>query len=457
MPESAGHPNPPTDQDALALDAVQGDLKRFIEYCVGRGKRVWFTNRSQIIAHQRCPRFRWWTYHYSGRGIVKKKLDVPLSTGGFTHMGLALLLSGRSADEAVGIVNDAYMAEVSARELDLERSEQQAMVAAEQMALCEAFLRLAALRVIPELLTEYEIVDVEREEWYVLYEDDRNVIVVETRPDALLRERATSMQDVTQNSITQIDGDLYLLSWKTKGNKWDSRAAREAKVDMQGLSESYPVELRMNQPVMGIKMVHLLKGSREEDEWNPGTWLQRSPLIRAFLNATGPTPEWAWAFNWKDPFKVNERTGKPVSHRLPKGYRLVFIPDHMPIKEWIDMLNAGTVQPDAGDCLQRQYISPMPELRSDAQKQELLHEIAAQESRIIRSLDAVSSASAIESDLSTEFPKYRHSCNYPKKCPCWDLCHGAEYPEEEGVSDPLTLYQIRTPHHPGEDLRLGEE
>ena len=446
--------------------AIAPELSAFVTACLAAGKRVYFTNRSSIIAHQRCPRYRWWSTVYGGRGIAKKRLDVPLSTGGFTHQALALLMEGKSPDESIGVVRSSYMEEVAKRGLALEMSERQEMVAAEQLALMEAFTWLAHMKVLPELRAEYEIVDLEREEWFVLYEDSKSVIIVETRADGLLRERHQAVTNpptpdyqAVAGQASGLGGDLYLLSWKTAA-VWDRRKAREAKVDMQGLSEAYPVELRLNEPILGVKMVHFLKGRRLEDDWNPGTWLQRSPLIRAWMNASGPVPEWAWTYAWKDTEEVNDRTGRPVSHKLGKGWRLVFIPDHMPIKEWMQMLLAGVVQPNAGDCLEMQYIAPMPEPRSDLQKRNWLQQTETQEIGIAQFTEELRalSADAEEGDrmLNAYFPMYTHSCNYPVECPYWYLCHGGESVEGEEETDPMSVFQTRTPHHPGEGLLEAE-
>ncbi len=466
----------PDDVGSHPLPEGSPDLSAFVKGALALGKRVYFTSRSQIIAHQRCPRFRWWSTVYGGRGITRKRLDVPLSTGGFTHTGLALLLAGHSPEDTIGTVRESYMEEVEKRGLQLEQGERQEQAATEQLALMEAFVWLTHYRVLPELRAEYEIVEIERDEWFVLYEDAGSVIIVETRADALLREKASSAfiggirafnslgnviagtEQVQQLSpdVTH-PGDLYILSWKTAA-VWDRRKAREAKIDMQGLSEAYPIELRLNEPVIGVKMVHLLKGKRQEDDWNPGTWLQRSPLIRAWLNVSGPVPQWAWAFSWKDPLEVNARTGRPVGHKLGKDWRLVFIPDHMPIREWMDMLNANAVQPDAGDCLAAQFISPLPEPRSDLQKRNWLQQTETQEIGIAQFIEELKMVPADSEDgegdrmLNAYFPKYTHSCNYPKECQFWALCHGGETVEGEELTDPLSLFQVRTPHHPGEGL-----
>jgi hypothetical protein len=433
-------------------------LADFIADRTRSGKRVFTTSRSAAVTHQRCPRRRYLGYHYEGTGITKVKLAAPLATGGYTHDGLAMLLKGSSAVDAAGAVCERYREDCQLRGLDLESTEDQSLVAAEQVALVEAFVHLAARRAIPQLLQEYELVDVEREEWFVLYEDGGTVVVMEARCDGLLRER-TMITPVTGATYVVVPdpepsvvGDLYVLSWKTAAS-WDRRKAKEAKTDMQGLSEAYAVELRVGELVVGTKMIHLIKGKRKEYPDDSGKYIQSSPLVHAWMNGAGPTPQFAWAFNWKDETEVND-WGKPVGHRLGKGWRHCFIPDVMPVAEWVQMLDEGMVQPEAGDCLERQLISPMPEPRSPKQKQAWLRQIETQELAIADNLKVLEGTDAddVELLLDAFFPQYTHSCNYPSHCSFWELCHTSE-----DVDNPITLYQIRQPHHPGEQMVVGAE
>lgn len=117
---------------------------------------------------------------------------------------------------------------------------------AEQSALVEALVRAYARRRLRPLLEQFEVLEVEREgEWKLsmwrddgfgcsdapnaFYKADHELWFM-SRPDALLRERATNQ--------------LHLLSYKTTG-AWDVRKARDAEHDMQGLSEGVEVERRL--------------------------------------------------------------------------------------------------------------------------------------------------------------------------------------------------------------------
>ena len=46
------------------------------------------TDRSRIIAHQRCPRERYLAYHLNGVGIQRIRKSLPLQFGSAFHEGI---------------------------------------------------------------------------------------------------------------------------------------------------------------------------------------------------------------------------------------------------------------------------------------------------------------------------------------------------------------------------------
>lgn len=118
------------------------------------------------------------------------------------------------------------------------RKEYDAYLFAEQSALVEAMVRAYARRRLRPLLEQYEVLEVEREDawrmctWVVKGTDVDWELWWMSRPDALLRERATNA--------------LYILSLKTAAN-WDDRKERDTRHDMQGLSEGVGVERRLGE------------------------------------------------------------------------------------------------------------------------------------------------------------------------------------------------------------------
>src|SRR5580765_4359456 len=290
-----------------------------------------FIDRSRIITRERCARRRWLEFHESGTGIVPKRTPLALGVGAAVHAGLASLLMDASdmdnqsgmhviEESAVCIALADFSAHASGLELDanesaalgtvqadakqlaeqmvaqarelgmseqdiagitagvdpaVARSEFERYLFAEQSALVEALVRAYARRRLQPLLSEFEVLEVEREgEWllsrwqdveYVsadcsvqsgrwngsyfdsqhpwprqcpgcgsdtIVSDGAHELLFMSRPDALLRHRQSN--------------ELYLLSYKTTGG-WDIRKARDIEHDMQGLSEGVEVERRLGE------------------------------------------------------------------------------------------------------------------------------------------------------------------------------------------------------------------
>ena len=130
----------------------------------------------------------------------------------------------------------------------------------------------------------------------------------------------------------------------------------------------------------------------------------------------------------------------------------------MTAAEWIDMLDAGQVQPgactEAGepmDTLAEQFIPPITVYRSDDDLRDLLEQIEAQEVRVAQDVARVHAATdegERRSLLNQLFVQSRSSCHYPGACPFIPVCYGGQdirqNPELSG------LFKIRQPNHPQE-------
>lgn len=252
-----------------------------------------YIDRSRIITRERCPRRRFLEYHQDGMGIQPSRTPLAIAVGGAVHSGLAVLLQRSQMatleDEAVTaalaefsqhqaaieidtgelaamqptVAADVFQRQVitQAAELGMDaaavaglardpaaaRSEFDRYLFAEQSALVEALVRAYSRRRLQPLLSQFEVLEVEREgSWMLscwdagketvhpspLYQPDEYELWFMSRPDALLRERQTN--------------ELYLLSYKTTAT-WDVRKARDIEHDMQGLSEGVEVERRLGE------------------------------------------------------------------------------------------------------------------------------------------------------------------------------------------------------------------
>jgi hypothetical protein len=437
-----------------------------------------YTDRTRIIAYQECPRRRYYHSHFPTQngniGIAPVKLYIPFATGSFTHHGLALLLSGMDVDEAVQQSIQSYREAVAKKGIQLELGESESSVAEEQIALVEGMLRAYAIIKLPEILNEYEVMEVEFEDVWDFAKVDvtgtdaagefidpaRQTIRLMARADALLREK---------NS-----GDLYIQSFKTAAH-YDRRAASEAEHDVQGLSEAAATEIRLvkwwqhfhngndsedllgcnilmedylkrcDAPprIAGIRMEYLLKGRRMEYPEDSGIYVQYSPLIRGYMKEGITGPEFGWKREWKDDSGAKRR----LDYRTWKAFNAWEQPGG--VKAWIDLLATGSVQPDAGECLPAQFVTPIPYMRQEDDLRDWYEQTVVQETGIARGLMFVEDArkegqAAFRSALNTFFPQHRRSCDWPTKCAFVDICYGTNVKQDPIASG---LYAPREPHH----------
>jgi hypothetical protein len=404
------------------------------------------TDRSRFITYQRCPRSRYLEYEWQGIGLRKVRQAIPLAVGLYTHTGLAALLSGRPLDEAVAIALSGYAAETKRRGLEMEPGEDAAYVYDETRAMIEALLRVYALRGLPKLLEQFDILEVERED---LWDTFAPGIGWMSRADGLAREKDS--------------GDLYVLSFKTAA-QWDARTDRQNQHDVQGLSEVAAIEARLggNEKILGVKMIYLLKGRREEYPEDGGQWITQSHLLRGWSREGITGQELAWRYKWAGP-DVWPDSGKPKGHTLGKGWTRFNVWEQPGgVKAWIDLLDTGTVQPDAGDPLDAVIYEPLPYFRQQQDVDDWHAQAAWQEDRIakaVREIEAneilVALAAAPISQrtvLNALFPQHRHSCDYPSKCQFQEICFG----DDTMLTNPLGsgLYERRTPNHQPERDRL---
>lgn len=385
------------------------------------------TDRSRQITYQECPRRRYLEYHYptkQGRiGIRLVRLNIPLATGIYTHRGLQELLKGRPIDKAVKLAVNEYWTEINKRGLLIKTGEDGAFVADEQTAWVEGTLRAYEKVRLPLLLDQYEIVDVETEIEVGLNES----ITMMTRRDAKLRDKET--------------GEFYIQSYKTAAT-FDDRTQAQGEHDVQGLSEAYAAEVHDGQRIAGIRMEYLLKGIRKQYPEDSGNYVQYSPLIRGMVKH-GITPgddEYGWKREWKDEMgktrKLDYRTWAVFNAWQSGGG----------VKAWIDLLATGTVQPQAGPCLEQQFVQPQPYCRQEDDLRNWYQQTVNQEERIANAL-------AFEPDverayhqdwLNQYFPQHKSSCDWPSPCQFIDIC----FASRENV-DPLGSgnYEPRVPHH----------
>lgn len=405
------------------------------------------TDRSRILAAQRCPRERYLAYHHLGTGLQKKSKGLPLQFGGAFHEGSEVLLTAQVVpDNKVRIeiaVNTAKkflrtQFEISAVSFDGETPDdiQKAMEYGqeEQMALAEGLLRGWWAYEGEAFLENFEVIEVEQEGRATLADD----FVLMFRPDALVRDKQS--------------GDLYVISWKTCAT-FQKRNIDQAKHDMQSISEVFGIQNGRNtnpnsenvtyedaQKIEGVLYKWIVKGQRRKDNWD-GLYKQSSHLIYGWKklgNGGGDEAEWSWAYE----FEKEDGSG---SSRLGKGWKKVPIWREYPggVKQWIEDLAANQIFPRHIDALQAIFPQSLPVERRKDEVESWKSQVVAQEMRVAESLiDLDETMLGFDEELDKRFPQHTNSCHSYSGCSFIPICW------ENALAKVGELYQIRSANHP---------
>lgn len=471
-----------------------------------------YTSRSQIEDYQKCPRSRWHKQFslIDGvpKGITPVRKSIPLSTGTCIHAGVEYLLRWAK--------NIAGWEQNGPTELEWEKGIQNAVTAAtkmyhelvynagftgagvsndinqkftyyEQLALTEALIRAWALKELPNILAEYEIVGTEKEINIKLPGTD---ILFQARVDAELKHR--------------IDGSYYNYSLKT-AKMWNDRSDKSYRKDLQGLTEIWAVEnerlgvstyldaildnlfvLRnkgyipaanvdtmykflvgklphSGKVVDAVKFCFLIKGDRRESGKDfsyydtgdgSGKYVTYNPLIRGYKRITAMSVEYAHSYKFPN---ANNKSGMGA---LGKGWEPFNVWEDNGVggvRGWMKMLSKKdkdgryVIQPDCGDVIKGCVISPESYMRSGQEVESAIRQIVSQETIVFRAVDIVTK-NEYPYNIDNCFPQYRHSCHWPSDCEFNAVCWNPQVGD-----DPIgsKLYEIRTPHHEAEREGLG--
>lgn len=416
---------------------------------------VRFSDRSRFLEYQRCPTARYLGYAWGSTGLRRIRATIPLVTGSAVHAGLAAMLeqigklpegSGAWAqvhvDSCVEAALAEYQVEIANRGLDVELGEDAQWVTDEQRALIEGLVRAYAVapKGLQALLEQYRVLEVEREDvWEGFAQVGDSRIDFQARADGLLQERSS--------------GDLYILSFKTASG-FDYRRENENRHDVQGLSEAAVVERRLRAEgqldarIMGVQMVYLVKGQRTQGE-EGGRYVTQSSLIHPWRKEGITEAEWAWRYKWSGPDTWPD-SGKLRGHTLGKGWTRTDIWNDMGVKAWIDLLNSGTVQSEAGDPFDSVVVMPIPYFRQDRDIQDWIEQAQYQEARVADAHQVIEKVRRLtpelmRSTLNAIAPMYRRSCDFPSPCQFINIC----YADDSMLLNPYAsgLFQPRIPHH----------
>lgn len=333
------------------------------------------THRSKAVQYQRCGRMRWWLGEAEEGGLEPLRRGSPLVTGGAVHAGLATLLLGQNNREDVVLLNTKREFSERVEEHGLSDSPE----LSEQEAMAEALVRVAGLRILPRLLEDYEVLEVERPDSFTLAPG----IEFPYTPDAILRNR--------------MSGDLFVLSWKTAAAQ---PREEEVRVDLQGVTEAWGVQARLqrikegkvpapdwyrpgDERVVGVQMGYLIKGRRSEIERGGFVWKKfDSPLVWGWTNHKDPKAPRVPEFHWKcvEPHPIRKGKYHPEGicqggrkHERPGEWKLSqILPSE--VEEWISSLPI--------EILDRSWALPSPIFREPRQMERYMNQLVTQERRI---------------------------------------------------------------------------
>jgi hypothetical protein len=409
-----------------------------------------FTDRSRTEDYHRCPRKRWWNYEVlrgellgpNGAphvgGIVSLKTSRDLLIGICWHLALAHMLQNgpESVEEATRLALEEHrkQAEDGLAYSNSDPDNYRYFVE-EGEALTEGLVRAAGIRLVPGLLARFEILDVEREERLELTPG----LIFQARADAVGRDRETE--------------ELVVVSGKTKG-RWSGQEEKEARHDMQGISEAVVVEARRREPVLAVQMAVAVKGQKYEDKSRPGKWVVHNVLTRAWRKdeIDSSLDQWAWSYETQ---KINKKTGETYMGRLGQEWRAVHVWEEYPggVKAWVEDLAIGKWQRESGDPFASLFVLPEPWGRSLAEMGDWREEVTAQELRVAGDAKEARALARehgpvsreLRSCLNQKFPRHRRACMDYGGCPYeGGLCFAGDVVVENPLANG---FRLRVPHH----------
>jgi hypothetical protein len=284
--------------------------------------------------------------------------------------------------------------------------------------LVEGLVWVAGLRLVPELVGRYRILEVEWEERMELGEAPcPGLRPFAARADALLEDRSS--------------GELSVFSLKTAA-AWGKQEEMRFRRDVQGLSEAVAIESRLHRKIETVQMAMLLKGIRRASESRGGRKEHYSPLTRAY-RLTDPLSgleQWAWSFD----VKKTDKTGLEYTGKLGKGWNYSPAWEYPGgMEAWVVALDRGKIQPECGDALAQCLALPEPWSRSEDELADWLEQTRTQEKLIDDGVEEVNDALVegriveLRHAMNQFFPQRRSSCvQFNSQCAYDSLCWGGQ-------------------------------
>lgn len=369
-------------------------------------------DRSRVNLRQACPFKRWLQYHAGpeGRGLVPARQNEDLLLGSAVHAGLEHMLSLEGEVERASEIAYNHFVREARKGIEVGGMLAEALPeVAEELVEEQAWLAYGLVwgfgkRKLERLLEEYEVLAVEPEVNWQLGEvwnpgSPLISVVMMSRPDAILRHRTLDR--------------LWTVSWKTL-KEFRADTLEKLRCDTQTLTEGMAAYHRYGEEPAGTYYGHFVKSRKDKDK-DLGVSRYKSPIVRPYFKDSGigaPTADnFRVAWDWFD----GEKT-----RRLGTGWNRVNAWQVMDMPEWLEMLDGGQVQPEAGrDWFGEHLVEPVP--------QPFRRDLA--ERWIAATVQEEMAFAVADSQLLT---RCAGSCfSYNTRCTAFELCWGSTTIEDK--------------------------
>jgi hypothetical protein len=461
-----------------------------------------FTSRTAALTYQTCKRKRFYSNHYAQTGIVSENLDLNLEVGSSVHRGLQNLFEHcrlehpdgsfeeQCINQSVDIALNLFREDLTNHSLSLKSGEEMFLpfIIAEHESLIEGLIRCFAIKRLPDLLNEYEIIEVELDENFVEFSPEviwqskadaafltkdysKGVIVCSIKTtseyaDVTLRNIITDMQGNSEWAAIQarLDREFAIFKKRMENPFGIGTANLESVIDNPSLLKwtkyfTWCIQNNTKPRVYAVQYEHLVT-SEYRDYEKSGLRKRQSFLLHPYKLELVQGMN---IYTGQKSFSPAQYKWKVKAGKQPKGWGKIDIWEDIGIKNWIDMLATGQVQPEEGnplDFLIRTSDLVIRATPDDNSKiEEWLISTRFQEETIIAHLEILEQYAndarktgnweLYNKTLMQFFPKETDSCwnYYGRNCSYVSICH--ENRDLQEMID-ANIYVVRNPHHEGE-------
>jgi hypothetical protein len=413
----------------------------------------------------KCARDRWLTTAFTnGYGIRRRVEALPLATGATIHEAFKPILEYAmqqsrpvTPDEIIDLtfrdgVWDRFWEKGNKKLIDLGVTDPTLHLLSlnEQLALGKGLVYAWSTQMLPWVMSQQRIIQVEQEE-----------IAVVGCTCGLGDQFGTAEQHDQRNCAGfgyQCRGDFFTMPLSGdsivyhdfKSTGWLNEGWREGwRYKIQVAASGIAAERRIGRPVTHVVIHGLYKGKRQRD-YNPdtgkydlGPWKQNSDLTYMHYKAANP-PMWEDQWSYAKPTGKGARTdwGKRGSWEYPGG-TWKFLKDMPPELLQAQCLIAGPFE--VNRHLLGNYLESLvtDERRWQSVEQQLYD-------CLVKDAGGDWSTPKFQSKLNELVPQSWDCYRFGKPCDKLGICH-----RHAGWEDPLSNgYQLRRPHHEPELIQM---